>query len=201
MEDITESKEYEYYLHRCLTGPFRKYRKRQEFLDRAIPKGFRKLLLIFDGEVVGQIEYVPAEASEYPIFGDNIVVMHCIWVLRKAKDHRLGTLLMNSMIESEKEAAGFATIALENHWSPWLRREDMERLGFTSIDSIHVKHKEKHREEPFRIHLMWMPASEDARPPGWDKLKLLEGVDFCLAHPLYRPMRLVGREVLERIDT
>jgi len=86
--------------------------------------------------VVGQIEYAPAEASGYPIFGWNIVVMNCIWVLRRARGHDFGKLLLNSMIEKEKDASGFATLALENHWSPWLKKEYMEKLSFTSIDSF-----------------------------------------------------------------
>ena len=196
--DLVGCEEYEKYLYKCLSPmPFRKYRKRSAYLDYAIPRGFHKVLLIFEGKPVGQIEYAPAEASGYPIRGEGIVVMNCIWVLRRAKGHRLGSLLMNLMMEREKDAAGFATIALENHWSPWLKREHMELLGFKSIDSMKVRHVEKHRERCFKIHLMWLPASEGAREPEWDKLKMLEGVDFCLAHPLYRPERLEGGRVME----
>ena len=89
--DITEKSEYEKYLYRCLAPmPFRKYKKRQNYLEVAIPKGFHKKLLIFGGGVVGQIEYAPAEVSGYPIIGDNVIVMNCIWVLRKAKGHNFG---------------------------------------------------------------------------------------------------------------
>lgn len=105
-------------------------KRRIEYLKKAIPKGFRKKLLISDGEVVGQIEYSPAEASYYPILAENLIVMNCIWVLREAKDHEFGKRLMEDMMKTEKDASGFATIALENHWSPWFRREQMERLGF-----------------------------------------------------------------------
>jgi hypothetical protein len=124
--DITEIGEYEKYLYRCLTGPFRRYKKRMEYLKNATPKGFHKKLLILNRKVVGQIEYSPAEVSYYPIMGDNIIVMNCIWVLKKAKGHNFGKLLMEDMIKSEKEAAGFATIALENHWSPWFKKGEMK---------------------------------------------------------------------------
>jgi len=194
--DITEREEYEKYLYKCLSpAPFRRYKKRRRYLERAIPKGFRKFLLIFGGDVVGQIEYAPAEASGYPIFGKDIVVMNCIWVLRRAKGHGFGKMLLNLMTEREKDSSGFATLALENHWSPWLKKEQMEKLGFSSIDFLRVEHIEKHKGRCFRIHLMWLPAFEGAKPPKWDKSKLLEGVDFCLAHPLYRPERLDGRKI------
>lgn len=197
--DITDDIEYEKYLYKCLAPmPFRKYRKRHEYLKTATPKGFHKKLLMLDSEVVGQIEYAPVEASYYPIKGENVIVMNCIWVLRKAKGHNLGKQLLRDMIESEKNAAGFATVALENHWSPWFKMDQMEKLGFKSIDLLEVKHKLKHKGECFRIHLMWLPKTADANPPKWDRTKLLEGVSFCTAHPLYRRESLESREIFEK---
>jgi hypothetical protein len=197
--DITENSEYEKYLCKCLAPfPYRKYRKRREYLEAAIPKGFHKKLLILNEEIVGQIEYAPTETSGYPIMGDNIIVMNCIWVLRKAKGRNLGKQLLADMMKSEKKAVGFATIALENHWSPWLRKEQMEKLGFRSLDSVKVMHKTKHRGQCFKIHLMWLSTTKNANPPTWDKSKLLEGVDFCLAHPLYHPEKTKLKEIFER---
>jgi len=197
--DITEDSAYERYLYKCLAPmPFRKYRKRREYLEASIPRGFRKKLLVINGNVVGQIEYAPAEVSGYPILGDNVIVMNCIWVLRKAKGRNLGEHLLADMMKSEKETVGFATIALESHWSPWLRREQMEKLGFRSLDLVEVMHKTKHRGQRFKIHLMWLMTTKNENPPTWDKTKLLEGVDFCLAHPLYHPEKTKLREILER---
>jgi N-acetylglutamate synthase-like GNAT family acetyltransferase len=197
--DITERREYERYLYRCLApAPFRKYKPRREFLEMAIPKGFRMKLLISDGDVIGQIEYAPAEVSGYPISGSKIVVMMCVWVLRRAKGHDFGKQLVEDMIKSEEGADGFAAIALENHWSPWFLKWQMEKLGFKPLDSIRVVHKAKREEQAFTVYLMWMPIAEDAKPPNWDKKKLLEGVTFCMAHPLYRPQKVEGN-ILEEV--
>jgi len=172
--------------------PFRRYINRQEYLEKAIPKGFHKKLLIFNGNVVGQIEYAPAEASGYPIIGDDVIVMNCIWVLRKTKGHNFGSMLLKDIIKSEKDAAGFATIALENHWSPWFRKFQMEKLGFKPLNKIEVSHKTKRKEQIFSIYLMWMPMKETAKPPILDREKILEGENFCIAHPLYRPQKWKG---------
>jgi len=102
------------------------------------------------------------------------------------------------MMKSEKNACGFATIALESHWSPWLKKEQMEKLGFEPIDSIKVVHKTKHKGQRFRIYLMWLPAVKNSNPPTWDKSKLLEGVEFCLAHPLYHPEKPKLKEIFEK---
>jgi hypothetical protein len=198
--DITEKTECEKYLYKCLAPmPFRQYARRRKYLQEAIPKGFHKKLLIFNGQVVGTIEYAPAEASGYPIVGDNVIVMNCIWILRKTKGHNFGNLLIKDMIKSERKASGFATIAIENHWSPWFIKWQIEKLGFKSIDSIQVKHKIKHPEKVFIIHLMWMPMKEDAETPTMNWQKLLQGETFCMAHPLYHPQNWKG-SILELIE-
>ena len=77
--DIVRRGDYEKYLYKCFAPmPFRRYNNRQQYLMKAIPKGCKKKLLVFDGEIVGQIEYAPAEVSGYPIMGDSMIVMNCI---------------------------------------------------------------------------------------------------------------------------
>jgi len=191
--DITKNTDYEKHLYRCLAPmPFRKFRGRQEYLEKAIPKGFHKKLLFFNSAVVGMIEYAPAEVSAYPIHGERTIVMNCIWVLRKAKGHDFGKLLLEDMVRSEEDAASFATIALENHFTPWFKKWQMEKLGFKPLESFKVAHKTKHREQTFTISLMWMRIAKNAKPPTWDPMKLLEGITFCTAHPLYRPQKWKG---------
>jgi len=124
--------------------------------------------------------------------------MNCIWVLRKAKGHGFGKRLLKNMIDSEKDASGFATIALENHWSPWFRKDQMEKLGFKALDSIRVTHRIKHKTEVFNIYLMWMPNIKNAKIPIWNKLQLLEGITSCTAHPLYHPKTYEPRQILEK---
>jgi len=197
--DITKNDAYEKYLYKCLAPmPFRKYRKRREYLDTAIAKGFHKKLLVLKEAVVGQIEYAPTEVSYYPIIGDNVVVMNCIWVLRKVKGHNFGKQLFADMMNSESNADGFATAALENHWSPWMKKWQMEKLGFETVDSVKVTHKLKHKGQNFKIHLMWLPTTENSKPPTWSEPKLLEGVNFCTAHPLYHPEKPRIKDILEK---
>jgi hypothetical protein len=197
--DITEADEYEKYLNKCLVGPqSKRYEKRIEYLKEAIPRGFHKKLLSLKGQVIGQIEYSPAGASYYPIFGDKVIVVNCIWVLRKAKGHNFGKHFLEDMMKSEKDASGFATIALENHWTPWFRKEQMEKLGFKPMDSIRVSHRTKYKGRVFTVYLMWMPRVDNAKPPTWDKQKLLEGITCCIAHPLYHPQTYGQKQILKK---
>jgi hypothetical protein len=190
--DVTRAHKYEKYLYKCLAPmPFRKYSNRQKYLQKSIPKGFHKKLLILNEKVAGQIEYAPAEACGYLIIGENTIVMNCIWVLKIAKDHNFGRLLVEDMVKSERTAACFATISVDNHPSPWFRKWQMEKLGFKPIDSIRVADKRKPKGLVFTIYLMWMHGTEEAKP-SWDKKRLLSGETFCLAHPLYHPQTWEG---------
>lgn len=142
--DATTSPDGEKYLYSCLAPlAFRRYRKRAQYLEAAIRGGFRKEVLLMDGDAVGIIEYAPAPVSAYPISGPGAWAMNCIWVLRRAKGLRFGKMLVGRMIGAAKEANGFATVALEGHWSPWLRLNEMEYLGYRSIDSRLMRHRVK----------------------------------------------------------
>lgn len=44
---------------------------------------------------------------------------------------------------------------------------------------------------------MWMPLREGAGEPTMDWERLSRGVDFCIAHPLYRAERLGQENALE----
>jgi len=147
--DAAENPEYEGCLYRCLFhsrkaaygSHFRKrgntfYDHRHRYLKYAIPNGFHKKILIFNGDHVGTIEYAPPEGSGLPIIGENIIVMNCVWVHRKARGHNFGRQLLKAMTESEKGASGFATIALENYWGGYFRKSEMEGLGFESVKSV-----------------------------------------------------------------
>jgi len=195
--EITNTVEYRKFLHKCIVGPpSKQFKKRIDYLEKAIPRGFHKKLLLLNDQVVGQIEYSPATVSYYPIIGDNVIVLNCVWVLRKAGGHGFGKRLLENMMSSEKEASGFATVALENHWSPWFRKDQMEKLGFKPLDSICVLHKTKNKQ-PFKIFLMWRPNASNAKPPTWNKQKLLEGITFCTAHPLYHPQTYAPKQIFQ----
>ena len=197
--DITGKSQYENRLYRCLaSAPFRKYKNRREYIEKGILSGLHKKLLTLNEDIVGTIEYSPAEVSGFPIEGNGVIVMNCIWVLRRAKGHNLGKRLLKSMLNSEKEAAGFATLAFEDHWSPWMKKDQIERLGFDAVDSLKIRDKSQHKDQCFSVFLMWLPQTKKADQPIWNTKKLLEGVTFCMGHPLYKPQSSKLKEIYEK---
>jgi hypothetical protein len=114
----------------------------------------RKKLLIVDGAVVGTIECGPAESCGHSMGGEHVIVMNCVWVLRKAKMRGFGRLVVEQMVNSERSADGFAMMASENHWSPWFRRDEIERLGFRSVDLMGCGAEDKTWGHISKVHLM-----------------------------------------------
>ena len=192
--DITNKPEYKHLLIGCIFH--RKKRidlqelinenpERVRYLESAIPRGLHTKILFWQGDHIGIIEYGPPEAVVLPISGENIIVMNCIWIHRKAQGQDFGGLLIDDMIKSEKQAGGFATLALEDYWMVWVKKWMIEHLGFRSIDSVKLKHKRYKKGQCFKVHLMWRPTKDNAKTPTWDKNQLLYGVNYCHHHPLY----------------
>ena len=149
---------------------------------------------------MGTIEFAPPEASYYPIQGTNILVLNCIWILSRAKGHGLGKILFEDMLQDNPDISGVATIALEGHWMPWFKIEQLEKFGFSSIDFMTVTHKRKNQDIPFKIHLMWFPLKKVIALPTWDKEKFLEGLLHCIFHPLYNPISFEEKNILKKVD-
>jgi GNAT superfamily N-acetyltransferase len=197
--DVVSDLEYSEHLYGCLPRftRMRLRRKRLAYVEDAKERGLGKEVIFKEGEPVGMIEYAPAEVSAYSIRGPGTWVMNCIWVLRRVKGHRYGRMLFSHMLERARGVAGIATIALEDHPSPWLKLRHMEHLGFSSIDSRRMRHRVKRPEVCFKVHLMWRPLAEGAARPAIDWGRMLRGVDYCSAHPLYRAESLGIEEPFE----
>ncbi len=138
--DVTFDPDRERFLYGCLVSKHpRKYQRRREYLDTAIPNGFRKKILIFGGDVVGTIEYAPPEAAGYPIQGKNIMIVNCIWVLRRAKGHRLGTRLIEDMMQGRAFCLWFRHDRLGGSPKP-LVQEEPDREARLQVDQLGLRH-------------------------------------------------------------
>ncbi len=109
------------------------------------------------------------------ISGEHVIVMNCVSVLRKAKMHGFGRLLVEHMVKSKRNVYGFATIALENHWGPWFTKDQIERLGFRSVDSIDLVHKTKRGRSHFQGSSHVDPNSRESQGAELGQTRTLAG--------------------------
>jgi uncharacterized protein YciI len=165
-------------------------RVRRGYLMHAEPRGLRKLLLVMENEVAGQIEFAPPEASGLPVSGQSVTVIHCLWVQGAFTGLEGGRRLL-AACAAQAGTDSLATIAY-NASLPWLPRSFFQTHGFVTLDQVETGRF--YGDLPIVAYLLYKPLRPGASPPTWDREKLLEGVDFCPAYPWLFGKRLYWGE-------
>ncbi|MCC6750692.1 MAG: hypothetical protein IT371_23755 [Deltaproteobacteria bacterium] len=169
---------------------------RHNFLRLARPRGLRKLLLLSDETVAGQLEYAPAGVAGLPIEGEGVVVVHCLWITEAHTGLDGGQRLLAECVEANPEAQSLATVAFTSTLK-WLPRSFYERQGFAVVDELETGRF--FGDTPIVAYLMWRPLKEGAARPAWVRDAFLGGVDFCPAYPWMVGRRLYwGRDYAYR---
>ncbi len=159
---------------------------RGDYLRRSGRQGLRKLLLLLDGDIAGQIEFAPPEASGLPIEGPGVSVLHCLWVNDAYTGLTGGRMLLAACAEASG-AQSLATVAY-NSTLPWLPRSFFEKHGFVVVDQLETGRF--FGNTPIVAYLLWRPLGPEAKPPSWNRAQLLEGVEFCPRYPWLSGKRL-----------
>ncbi|MCA9667037.1 MAG: hypothetical protein KC503_15665 [Myxococcales bacterium] len=161
------------------------------FLGLMKAQRWKKLLLLNDGAMAGQIEIAAPEAAALPIRSEALTVIHCLWVLDAYTGLEAGRHLLSAAAEAFPDSEGLVTIAY-NSALGWLPRAFFEGQGFAIVDQLDTGRFAG--DEPIAAYLMWRPFSEDAAPPTWNREQLRVGIDFCPAYPWMTGKRLYWGE-------
>ena len=159
---------------------------RVSFLGQARDCGLQKLLLIYEDQVAGQLEYAPARGSGLPIVGSEVAVIHCIWVLDAFTGLAGGRRLLAACAE-RTSAQSLVTIAYNDNL-PWMPSSFFRSQGFSTLEQVETGRF--FGNTPIVANLMWRPLLPDAPQPTWEPSKLLDGLDFCPAYPWMHGRRL-----------
>jgi len=159
---------------------------RVNFLRGARKRGWRKLLLRHEEELIGQVEFSPAAAAGLPVSGDTRVI-HCLWMRDAYTGLEGGRQLLAACATAAPQPAALTTIAF-NPELAWLPSSFFERQGFTPIDKLPTGRFVGNTE--VTAYLMWRPLRSDATPPEWDRDRVRAGIDFCPAYPWIHGRRL-----------
>jgi uncharacterized protein YciI len=152
---------------------------RCDYVRRSGRRGLRKLLLLSDDEVAGQLEFAPPGVCGLPIEGEELAIIHCLW-LKDAFTGLGGAQLLLASCAEISGAQSLATIGY-NTSLPWLPKSFFEKQGFTIIDQAETGRFSGNT--PIVASLLWRPLVPEAKRPTWDRAALLEGVDFCPHYP------------------
>lgn len=154
---------------------------RKNYLRDAEQRGLKKLLLLYDDQLAGQIEFAPPEAAGLPIQGSGVTVINCLWVLDAYAGLEGGRRLLAACAEQCPDANSLATIAFSPSSLQWLPGSFYENLKFKVVAEIDTGRL--FGDTPIVAQLLWRPLNENATLPTWNEDTLLSGIDFCPAYP------------------
>jgi GNAT superfamily N-acetyltransferase len=159
--------ELDYAVLPCVDPGFRKTLKqgmnlRKEFLRKMQKQGLSVLVAFEDvgrkkkinypgvGEVkvedlslkgkipVGLLEYIPIEKTIFPVKGENLAFIHCIWVIPPYQRKGVALTLMENFFEQTSHFSGSAVIAYEGEswWGffDYMPKWFFEKFGFKEVD-------------------------------------------------------------------
>lgn len=137
------------------------YQNKVNWIDDRFQEGLTiQLLLVDTGKKKltsrGFIEYIPGEFAWRGVVAPNYLVIHCIWVTGKYKEHGFGSKLLEKCINDAKtqNKEGVAVVISKKHWLP--KEGLFIKHGFKIIDkypplSLMVKKFSENTSDPFFI--------------------------------------------------
>jgi len=110
------------------------YKQKLQWLQQRFAEGMRIKILHENGRSVGFIEYVPGEFAWRAVNAAEYMVVHCIWVVGRAKEKGYGTRLLNECLDDARDSGkrGVAMVTSRRHWlagSELFLRDGFELVG------------------------------------------------------------------------
>jgi GNAT superfamily N-acetyltransferase len=105
---------------------------------------------------VGLIEYAPIEKTIFPVCGENLAFIHCIWVITPFWRKGVGRALMEGFREKTSQLSGAAVVAYEGEswWGffDYMPKWFFDKFGFKEADRIGTS-------------VLMFKNKDEARPP------------------------------------
>jgi len=110
------------------------YRRKLNWLEQRFAEGLRIKILVENGRSVGFIEYLPGEWAWRAVHAANYVLIHCLWVVGRAKGKGYGSHLLSGCLEAAREAQA-AGVAMVTSRRVWLAGPELLlKHGFEPVD-------------------------------------------------------------------
>ena len=110
------------------------YRRKLAWLGRAFDDGL-VIKMVYEGKrSVGFIEYIPGESTWRVVDAPDHMVVHCLWVVGRAKKRGYGTQLLQQCLDDAR-AKGKVGVAAVTSRGNWLAHEKVFlQNGFEKVD-------------------------------------------------------------------
>ena len=110
-------------------------RRKLEWVSKESANGLGIDILYDDGRSVGFVEYAPGEHAWRAVHAPGFLVIHCLWVVGRAKGKGHGTALLRRA-EAAASDRGLAGVAMVTTPGVWLADNQLLlRHGYESVDA------------------------------------------------------------------
>jgi GNAT superfamily N-acetyltransferase len=110
------------------------YAQKLSWLRERLAEGMRIQILHEGKRSVGFIEYMPGESAWRAVDAAGYMLIHCIWVVGRAKKKGYGTRLLETCIEDARQASAHG-VAMVTTSRVWLAdKKLLVKAGFEVVD-------------------------------------------------------------------
>ncbi|GGA72399.1 GNAT family N-acetyltransferase [Ornithinibacillus halotolerans] len=128
------------------------YKGKNEWLKGKFHDGLKYIKINENNKQAGFIEYVPIERSSRVVYGENYLVIHCLWVGITGKGY--ASQLIESCIQDAKKQQKAGVIVVTNPDTSWTpSKEVFIKNGFEEVDHA-----------PYGFELLVYKNSNSANP-------------------------------------
>ena len=94
------------------------YRQKLDWLEQRLSEGLQIKMLYENGRSVGFIEYVPGAFTWRAVNAAGYLVIHCLWVVGRAKKKGYGSRLVNICVDDARKMGkhGIAMVTSRRNW-------------------------------------------------------------------------------------
>ena len=112
------------------------YAQKTDWLQERFSEGL-KIQIVYEGErSVGFIEYIPAEFAWRAVQAPGYLLIHCLWVVGRAKNQGYGSRLLDICLADAREM-GASGVAMVTSSRPWLAGSKLLlKHGFERVDEM-----------------------------------------------------------------
>lgn len=109
------------------------YMNKNKWLTERFYEGLKYIKIMEDCKPAGFIEYTPIEYSSRVVYGENYLVIHCLWVNVTGKGY--ASKLINQCIQDAKEQNKAGVIVVTNPNTSWTPSKDIFiKNNFIEVD-------------------------------------------------------------------
>jgi GNAT superfamily N-acetyltransferase len=110
------------------------FRRKLDWVEQRLAEGMRVKIVQEGARQVGFIEYIPGEYAWRAVEAPGYMVIHCLWVVGRAKKKGYGSRLLEACVEDAREMGkhGVAMVTSSGHWLAG--KKLLVKNGFEAVD-------------------------------------------------------------------